>query len=216
MVFGRDMAARTWQRHVPTDTRGNGMTDVRRQRRSVRLQGYDYAQEGAYFVTLCTHQRECLFGEIENGVMGLNACGEIVVEEWLQTAVVRPYVELDEFVVMPNHFHGILVITQDGGTRQVGATGVGTWRRHVPTGQPRSFGRPVAGSLSTIVGAFKSIVTKRVNKLRDTPGAPLWQGRFYDVIIRNNDMLNRIREYIQNNPARWGEDTENPVNVRST
>jgi REP element-mobilizing transposase RayT len=173
-------------------------------RHSPRLQGYDYTQEGAYFVTICTHQRECLFGVIIGDEMRLNALGKIVHEEWLQTAVVRPYVKLDEFVVMPNHVHGILFIEDS----------VGTWRRHVPTSEPRAFGKPIAGSLSTIIGSFKAMVTRRINKFRDTPGATVWQGRFYDEIIHNEAMLNQIRQYILYNPAKWVEDHENPVNVR--
>jgi REP element-mobilizing transposase RayT len=134
----------------------------------------------------------------------LNTFGQIVWDEWFQTAVVRPYVKLDEFVVMPNHVHGILFIDDS----------VGTWRRHVPTSEPRAFGKPVAGSLSTIIGSFKSVVTRRINELRNTLGASVWQGRYYDEIIRNEAMLNQIRQYILYNPARWAEDHENPVNVR--
>ena len=90
-------------------------------RRSTRLDGYDYAQEGAYFVTICTQHRECLFGEVIEDRVELNPYGEIVRDEWLQTAIVRPYVLLDAFVVMPNHVHGIIVITGErvGATRRV-------------------------------------------------------------------------------------------------
>jgi REP element-mobilizing transposase RayT len=175
----------------------------RHNRQSTRLKGYDYGQEGAYFVTICTYRRECIFGEIINSEMRLNIFGEIVHEEWLRTPVVRSYVELGEFVVMPNHIHGILVITQP----------VGTWRRHVPTTEPRAFGKPIAHSLSTIVGAFKSVSTRRTNHLRNTPAAPLWQARFHDVIIRSESALNKICVYIQSNPARWAEDDENPANI---
>lgn len=94
-------------------------------RRSIRLKGYDYSQAGAYFVTLVTWQRECLFGEIGQGKMALNEIGEIVREEWERTAAVRQNVELGEYVIMPNHVHGILVFVDDG---DVGAT-----RRVAPT-----------------------------------------------------------------------------------
>jgi REP element-mobilizing transposase RayT len=92
-------------------------------RRSIRLKDYDYTQEGAYFVTLCTYQRECLFGEVnEHGIMVANTLGQIVEEEWIQTAILRPYIELDAFVVMPNHVHSIIVITS--APNSVGATRV--------------------------------------------------------------------------------------------
>jgi putative transposase len=168
-------------------------------RHSIRLRGYDYRQEGAYCVTICTHNRECLFGEIIDEKMALSAYGKIVVEEWLQTPLVRPYVDLDAFVIMPNHIHGIVIIAD---------ASVGTQRRCVPTTEPPH--NVLAGSLSAIVRSFKSVVTKRINLLRDMPSAIVWQGRFYDQIIRNERMLNALHEYIDLNPARWAEDQEHP------
>ena len=91
---------------------------VRRNRRSIRLQGYDYTQAGAYFVTICTHNRQCLFGDIADGEMRLNRLGQIVVDEWMKTAQIRAEIELDEWVVMPNHFHGIVVIGGRGTARR--------------------------------------------------------------------------------------------------
>lgn len=116
-------------------------------RQSIRLQGYDYSQAGAYFVTVCTQNRECLFGDIVNGEMRLNEAGRIVADEWLKTAEIRDEIELDECVVMPNHFHGILVIYDRGGTAP------GTARR-APTVE--QFGRSVSGSVPTIVRPYKS------------------------------------------------------------
>jgi REP element-mobilizing transposase RayT len=172
-------------------------------RRSIRLNGYDYRQEGAYCVTICTHNRACLFGEIIEAQTVLSDFGKIVEEEWLQTPVVRPYVDLDAFVVMPNHIHGIIVIAD---------TPVGTQRRCVlPETEPPTNVR--AGSLSAIVRSFKAVVTKRINLLRHTPNDPAWQGRIYDQIIRNERMLNALREYIVLNPARWAEDQENPYRI---
>ena len=168
------------------------------RRRSIRLKGYDYTQPGAYFVTICTHGRAMLFGRVVDGEMALNAYGEIVREEWFRTAQVRPYVELfpDEFVVMPNHIHGIVWI--------VGAT-----RRVAPTnGHPHG---PVPGSLGAIIGQFKSIVTKRINALRGTPGAPVWQRNYYEYIIRTERALDAIRRYIAANPLRWDLDRYNPA-----
>ncbi len=184
-------------------------------RRSIRLKGYDYRQAGAYFVTICTQDRECLFGEIVDGEMRLNELGQIVREEWFITAALRPYVRLaeDEFVVMPNHIHGIIWIVDDDA--------VGARRRRAPTVHraptvrraptaTEQFGQPVAGSLPTIIRAFKSCTTRRINEMRRTPGASVWQRNYYEHIIRSEDSLNRIRQYILENPARWSMDRENP------
>lgn len=167
------------------------MSDNRQphRRRSVRLKGYDYAQPGAYFVTVCTHLMECLFGAVVDGAMVLNPLGRIVEEEWIKTANLRSYVELDEYVVMPNHVHGIIMIVNGRGLA-----------RYAPTQQ--CFGKMVLGSLPTILRAFKSAATKRMNALRGTPGQPVWQRNYYEHIIRNNDSVNHIREYIHYNPQR--------------
>jgi putative transposase len=178
-------------------------------RRSPRLQGYDYAQSGAYFITICTRQREYLFGEIVTGEMRLNPLGAIVEAEWIQTGVARPYLILDEFVVMPNHFHAILFITDD----PVGGRRASPLQTNVPN-QPYTPNKPVSGSLPTIIGAFKSAVTKRINQHRDTPNAPVWQRSYHDHIIRSEKILNATREYILYNPACWDADAENPINTR--
>ena len=187
--------------HDPANVRATGRSP-QRNRRSIRLQGYDYSQAGAYFVTLCTQNRECLFGEIVNGEMRLNEAGRVVADEWINTAEIRDEIELDEWVVMPNHFHGILVITVGRGDRRVapmnGTTISGEQgdRPVAPTGpQPRSIGAVMAG--------FKSAATKRINELRQTPGMKLWQRNYWEHIVRNEPELNRIREYIHNNPAQW-------------
>ncbi|MCS7283483.1 MAG: transposase [Anaerolineae bacterium] len=174
----------------------------RHHRRSIRLRGYDYTQPGAYFVTICTHGREPLFGTVVDGEMRVNEWGAIVREEWFRTAQLRPYVMLyeDEFVVMPNHVHGIIWI--------VGET-VGATRRVAPTTTIPPAG-PVAGSVGAIIGQFKSAVTKRINILRATPGAPVWQRNYYEHIIRNERALDAIRRYIAENPLRWHLDRYNP------
>jgi len=168
-------------------------------RRSVRLKEYDYSQAGAYFVTIVTWQRECLFGEIEQGKMVLNEIGEVVREEWERTAMVRHNVKLGEYVIMPNHVHGVLVFVDDG----VGAT-----RRVAPTSttlQPRSLG--------AIMAQFKSIVTKRINGVQNVSGRPIWQRNYYEHIIRNEREMDRIARYIESNPLRWTDDGENPNRV---
>ncbi|GIV57081.1 MAG: hypothetical protein KatS3mg040_1849 [Candidatus Kapaibacterium sp.] len=185
-------------------------------RRSIRLPGYDYVQAGGYFITICTHDRTNMFGEVVDGEMQVNAVGEVVCAEWFRTAQIRPYVRLydDEFVVMPNHIHGIIWIINDdvGATRRVAPTRrvahrVGATHRVAPTDPPRG---PASGSIGAIVGQFKSITTKRINALRGTPGAPVWQRNYYEHIIRTEDALQRIREYIATNPLRWHLDRENP------
>jgi REP element-mobilizing transposase RayT len=167
------------------------------RRRSIRLSGYDYSQNGAYFITVCTKNRQCLLGEIENGEMRLNDAGRIVVAEWMKTAEIRSGIELDACVVMPNHFHGIFVVSDGRGTA-----------RRAPTVE--RFGQPVPGSIPTVIRAFKSAVTKRINEMRQIPGEPLWQRNYYEHVIRNDDELNRIRQYIIDNPAKWDMDKENP------
>ena len=169
-------------------------------RHSIRLPAYDYSQEGMYFITICTHRRECLFGEVVNGEMRLNEYGKIVAEEWLNTVRVRANVELHEFVVMPNHFHAVLEI-------------VGASRRLAPT-DTRKRHAPVSGSLGAIMSQFKSIVTKRINTLRGTPAMPVWQRNYWEHIIRNENELKRICEYIINNPIHWETDVENPGKKR--
>jgi putative transposase len=169
-----------------------------RHRRSIRLREYDYTEVGAYFVTICAYNRECLFGEIVHGEMRLNGFGKTIEDEWLRTATIRPYIELGEVVIMPNHVHGIVSIRDEGRGKARLAPTTGT------------FGYPVGGSLPTIIGAFKSASTKRINEMRGTPGAPLWQRNYFEHVIRNEAELNRIREYIALNPSRWDNDLNNP------
>jgi len=166
-------------------------------RRSIRLPGHDYAQAGAYFVTICTDDRQCLFGRVDNAEMRLNHLGQIADECWRMIPAHFGNVELDAFVIMPNHVHGIIVITDVG----VGATHASPLRtRNGP--KPRSIG--------AIIGSYKSGVSKRINEIRATPGPTIWQRDYYEHIIRNDASLDRIRLYIMNNPASWMLDRENP------
>ncbi len=194
-------------------------------RRSIRLPAYDYSQEGMYFITICTHQRECLFGEVVDGEMRLNEYGKIVAEEWLNTARVRANVELHEFVVMPNHFHAVLEIVGANRLAPVDANHrfapVDATRRFAPVGasrlaptDPRKPRAPAPGSLGAIMSQFKSIVTKRINTLRGTPAMPVWQRNYWEHIIRNENELKRICEYIINNPMHWDTDIQNPAKKR--
>ncbi|MDX2212725.1 MAG: transposase [Oculatellaceae cyanobacterium bins.114] len=167
-------------------------------RRSIRLNGYDYTLPGAYFITLCVYQRECLFGEIVNGKMQLNELGQIVTDAYLWLETQYPYVNLDAWVVMPNHLHGIVVLTDN--PRRGGS-------RTAPTENPTK-----RKPLGRLIGAFKTVSTKQINLLRDRSGVPLWQRDYYDRIIRDEEAFHTIRQYIQDNPLRWEQDQLHPDN----
>lgn len=173
-------------------------------RRSIRLQGYDYTAAGAYFITICSYQREHIFGEVVDGEMRLNEWGEIARAEWFKTAELRPQVELfeDEFVVMPNHVHGIVWLVEPVGAR----------RRRAPT---EKFGKPVVGSIPTIVRAYKSAVTYAINKSQNSRGSVIWQRNYYEHIIRDERELDLIARYIYYNPFNWQVDRDNPENTRN-
>lgn len=176
----------------------------RHHRRSIRLQGYDYAQAGAYFVTICALHRQCIFGEIRGSIIHLSPFGQVAEAEWMRTAELRPYVDLDAFIVKPNHMHGIIVLNRDSLDIDAGTA------RRAPTGE--RFGAPVVGSLPTIVRAFKGATTNRINAVRNSPGAPIWQRNYYEHIIRNDRALERLRDYVAGNPSRWAADTLHPDN----
>lgn len=151
------------------------------QRKSPRLQGYDYSQSGAYFVTICTHQRSNFFGQIVNDVMHLNSWGGVAEDSWAQIPDHFPTVELDVYVVMPNHVHGILILDD------------------VPTQK--------APTLGVVVGSYKAAVTRAINRQGLNPEQwRIWQERYHDHIIRSDKTLSTLREYVANNPARWHED----------
>jgi len=160
------------------------------RRRSIRLKGYDYSQPGAYFVTICTRNKEYLFGEIIDGKMMLNKVGEIVRDEWNRIPRIHKNAKLDEYVIMPNHLHGVIMITD--------ALMV-SWQRVHKVG---SFGKPVSGSLPTIIRCCKAAITSKINELRQTPGLPVWQRNYYEHVTRGGEDLNEVREYIINNPLK--------------
>jgi len=148
------------------------------QRKSPRLEGYDYSKEGAYFITICTHERKHYFGEIHEGVMSLSTIGDIAYHHWLRTPEYFPSVELSDYVVMPNHVHLIVYLWETDSKK--------------PT-------------IGNVIGSYKAGVTRRVRRELSFDDI-LWQGRFHDHIIRNEENLNYIREYVQTNPARWDAD----------
>ncbi len=181
-----------------------------RRRRSIRLKGYDYAQAGAYFVTICAHGRECLFGDVPGGEARLNECGELIEACWNDIPSHFLRVQLDAFVIMPNHVHGILHTLEPHSAATVGARHAVPLPGNAPHRQAERFSRPVVGSIPTIVRSVKSATTRRINERRGTPGVPIWQRNYYEHIIRDEASLNRIRQYIVDNPARWASDPENP------
>ncbi len=166
-----------------------------RYRRSIRLKGYDYSQPGAYFITICTSNRECLLGEIDNQQMKVNELGKIVVGFWLSLPTRYPSLELDEFVIMPNHVHGIIVITE----------AIDELPRHKLSEQKQR--RKML--LPKVVGYFKMNSAKAVNQHRLLSCQSLWQRNYYEHIIRNEAELDRVRRYIVDNPAKWNQDYDN-------
>jgi len=175
---------------------------LRHHRRSIRLRGYDYAQAGDYYVTLCVKEWESLLGAILRNEMLLSRIGEIVKECWEGIPGHFPRAALDQYVIMPDHMHGIIALVDQVGTRHA----VSRLEKILP---PRSeqFGRPVSGSLSTIIRSFKSAASKRIHSEGFSTFA--WQSRFYEHIIRDGRDLDRIRNYIADNVSKWSEDNEN-------
>ncbi len=190
--------------HAPTNKyAGMNYDPDKHRRRSIRLKGYDYSEAGAYFITICTNHRECLFGDVVDGEMRLNDAGTMVRDVWRKISEHFSHADINEFVVMPNHVHGIILIYPNG-------RGMAC---HAPT--HRQFAKPIAGSLSTIVGSLKSAITRQINQIHNTQGHPIWQGNYYEHIIRSEVEMNRVRQYIIDNPAKWDDDEDNPVNVHS-
>ena len=179
----------------------NKSNQINTDRKSIRLKGYDYSQAGAYFVTLCAYQLKRLFGEIINGKMKLNTIGVIAHQEWFRTGKIRTDVQLfnDEFVIMPNHIHGIIWIIDERATQRVAPT------KHSHGPQP--------GSLGAIIGQYKSITTKHVNKIQNITKGSVWQRNYYDHIIRSDKELESIRQYIQTNPQNWKKDQDIPIHL---
>ena len=184
-------------------------------RRSIRLQGYDYSQNGAYFITLCTHNRECLFGQIQNGQMILNEYGKMVEQCWNNLSNHYDNIELDAYVIMPNHFHGIIFITDTvdnvRAIRELPIHELPIHELHRQQQKQRQQQRRKM-LLPKIVGRFKTNSAKQINQMRNTPGISVWQRNYYEHIIRDEKSLENIRNYIINNPAKWQDDDYNLTN----
>jgi putative transposase len=196
------------------------MGNQHKNRRSIRLQGYDYSSPGEYFITICTQNRECLFGEIVRGEMVLNRCGKIADTYWYQIPDRYNNVIIDAFVVMPNHIHGIIRIEYDfeGDHHSAGAIRELPLRNELTQQDEDSNSETYRKKrrqmlLSKIVGWYKMNVAKQTNILLNNSGNRFWQRNYYEHIIRDDKSLNRIRDYIINNPAQWVEDMNHPSNI---
>ena len=155
-------------------------------RKSIRLRDYDYSQAGAYFVSICAYHHKCIFGEVEQRAVLLNDLGGIVAECWDALPERFEDVELDMSVVMPTHFHGVILIGCND----------------KPPQSPPNLGE--------LIRVFKSTSTVRANQLMEYPGRSLWQRNYYEHVIRGESELTCIRQYIVNNPIQWETDNENP------
>lgn len=185
-------------------------------RRSVRMKGYDYTGPGAYYVTVCTQERECLFGEVINREMTLNSAGRMVETVWHGLRKRFPFVILDTFMVMPNHIHGILVLSGNNqGEHKV--------RPYGDIGCDKCTACPcgtATDSVGRIIQAFKSLTTHAyIRGARENGWPPfhgkLWQRNYYEHIIRDEEELNRVRKYILDNPVKWDRDRNNPASGRT-
>ena len=189
--------------------------DFGNRRRSVRLPGYDYGAPAAYFVTICAFDRVPLFGECQEGVVRLSEAGRVAAAEWRNVGTCVPTATLDEWIVMPDHLHGILVLAPTDRPRSEIA--LAAWRvsqsRFVAmtpaSSRPPGTG-PAPRSLGAIIGTFKSVTTNRINLARQTPGMRVWQRGYYERVIRDEAALVKVRQYIAGNPYRWPALHSNP------
>lgn len=166
-------------------------------RKPIRFKNFDYSLLGSYFITICTENRKPLFGDIVDGKTRLNKFGQIVHQCWEDLPKHYQQVMLDAFVIMPNHIHGIIILTNE--VPEPGMAGL------KPAATKKGHGLP------EIVRAFKTYSARKINMERETSGVKLWQRSFFDRVIRNERELNSIRKYIMENPALWDLDQENPL-----
>ena len=167
-------------------------------RRSIRLPGYDYRQDGIYFITLCAYQKATFFGTICGDELALCAMGEIVRDEWQRIPTIRKQIILDHFAILPNHFHGLVIIDNSQAKDMA---------ERIP-GQPGKEPHTLrSGSLGAVVGQFKLAVRRQARRLGLHPPQSIWQRNYYEHIVRDEESLNEIRRYILANPARWREDS---------
>jgi REP element-mobilizing transposase RayT len=167
----------------------NGTSPVRKP---IRLRDFEYSTTGAYSITICAHNRLCRFSKIIEGESVLTEDGKIVNQSWLDIPKFNMQIQIDEFIVMPNHLHGILWIEDE----------------------EREGRRPSPTDIPSVIRKFKSFTANQINRLNNSRGEPVWQRNYHDHIIRSEKSLNALREYIVNNPLQWHLDTENPDNLK--
>lgn len=180
---------------------------------SARLQNWDYGSNGAYFITICTQNREHFFGEIVDGQMQLNQLGQLAEKYWLEIPQHFSFIELGNFVVMPNHTHGILIIDKMDAVLPVETLqcNVSTNPNPNPNKNEQMANiSPKSGTISTIIRSYKSVVSKNARLIHADFG---WQSRFHDHIIRDAQSFQTIQNYISNNPIKWVNDKFNSNNV---
>ncbi len=197
-------------------------------RRSIRLKGHNYSASGTYFIIICVFQRECLFGEVVSGEMNLNQFGQLVASHWQNLAQHHSTLNVDKFVIMPNHIHGILIL-KDGQAKHNEFVGAGLADPPVATHNASSpkpalllqnvaplSSKNVATtqrySISEIIRGFKTFSARRINQIRRSPGVPVWQRNYYEHIIRDETASSTIRRYVANNPKSWKADQLHPSN----
>jgi REP element-mobilizing transposase RayT len=204
-----------------------------RDRRSIRLANYDYRECGAYFVTLCTYARDHLFGEVKEGELSPNDLAALLPRIWARTVNNGRMPQPCDFVVMPNHVHGTVWLSSasvEGGRDVVGArhplirngippkNNMVAGERHPAlvvasplqhADEAQTFRECESGSLGAVVGSFKATAARAINRMRGTPGLPVWQRGYYERVVRADGELGRIRQYIQDNPKRWPDDPNN-------
>ncbi len=174
-------------------------------RRSIRVPGYNYSDAGWYFITICVKNKKCMFGNIEQKYMILNHIGRIIDYHWRKLPIHFRNIELDQFQIMPNHFHGIIHIRV--GAKHLSATNTTTLLNADDNASPLQMPNgTIHGSLGAIMQNFKSVTSRKINKINRTHGTHVWQRNYWEHIIRNEDDLNRIRVYILENPLKWTED----------
>jgi len=177
-------------------------------RKSIRLKGFDYSQNGAYFITIVTQNREEIFGNIENAKMMLNIFGETIIKWVGELEIKYSDVVIDEYCVMPNHFHAIIILVGAGFPRPMENETVQEGQGD-PAPTTNTTKNQSKTTIGNIMGFFKYQTSKEINILRDKQGISLWQRNYYDRIIRDEKELESVRAYIKNNPLKWEEDMEN-------
>jgi len=197
------MAPHPFDRYAPFTRKSKDL----KYRHSPRKKLRDYTRSGEYFVTICAKGRERLFGNVSAGKMMLNKLGKIVEDCWRKIPEHYSCVRLGAYIVMPNHVHGLIEIVHDGRDMACHVPTYGLHRCSVACHAPsqRKFGKPLSGSLSAVVGSFKSATTREVNILRNESGAVLWQSRFHDHIVRDIHERATIKRYILQNPFKWAD-----------